>query len=222
MVQIPYFLPDGWSGGIENEPRSVSARPYVAAAGRLVGMKGFQKVIPLMRHLPEVDLRIAGTGPYEGRLRALARDLPNVHFEGLLCGEALARLFHGARAVVVPSLFPETFGYVVLEAFAVHTPVVVHRGGGAILETGVQSGGGLSYETDAELLHALRRVVHDSKLRQSLADAGLAMRRGAWSEHAHLEVYFSLLERCRARRRAATPHVRSTARSIARLTGFTQ
>ena len=38
-----------------------------------------------------------------------------MHFEGLLGGAALARLFRSARAVVVPSLFPETFGYVVLE-----------------------------------------------------------------------------------------------------------
>ena len=82
-----------------------------------------------MRYLPEVDLRIAGTGPIEQDLRELAADLPNVHFEGLLGGPALARLFRGARAVVVPSLFPETFGYVVLEAFAVGTPVVVHEAG---------------------------------------------------------------------------------------------
>ena len=69
-------------------------------------MKGFQRLIPIMRLLPEVDLRIAGTGPYEGYLRDLARDLPNVHFEGLLSGEQLRTLFHGARGVVVPSLFP--------------------------------------------------------------------------------------------------------------------
>ena len=121
-----------WSRGIEDEEPESGGRPYLAAAGRLVNMKGFQRLIPLMRYLPEADLRIAGTGPYEPVLRALAQDLPNVHFEGLLGGERLARLFRGARAVVVPSLFPETFGYVVLEAFAVGTPVVVHEGGGAI------------------------------------------------------------------------------------------
>ena len=92
-----------------------------------------------------------------------------MQFEGLLGGAALARLFRGARAVVVPSLFPETFGYVVLEAFAVRTPVVVHEGGGAIYETGVQSGGGLGYRTDIELLTAMRRMVHDPDLRD---DAG--------------------------------------------------
>ncbi len=206
LVHLPLFLPDDWSGGIEDEEPEPRARPYVAAAGRLVRMKGFQRVIPLMRYLPEVDLRIAGTGPYESKLRALAADLPNVHFEGILGRSALARLFHAARAVVVPSLFPETFGYVVLEAFAVRTPVVVHEGGGALVETGVQSGGGLGYQTDAELLTALRRIVHDDDLREELADRGYAQRTGDWSEAAHLDRYFNLVHAVRRGRAGATPH----------------
>src|SRR6202000_3159686 len=103
----------------------------------------------------------------------------NVKFEGLLGGPELARLFHGARAVVVPSLFPETFGYVVLEASAVRTPVIVHDGGGAIYETGVLSGGGLGYKTDGELLLAMRLLVHGLQLRDRLAHRGYPMWSGA-------------------------------------------
>jgi glycosyltransferase involved in cell wall biosynthesis len=171
-------------------------------------MKGFQRLIPMMRLLPEVDLRIAGTGPYEARLRALAQGLPNVRFEGLLAGPALARLFHGARAVVVPSLFPETFGYVVLEAFAVRTPVVVHLGGGALRETGVQSGGGLGYQTDGELLLALRRIVHDHDLREELAHRGYSLRTTDWSEAAHIDRYFELIQGIRTARPSGLPHAR--------------
>ena len=194
LVHLPYFLPDDWSAGIEDEEPEQVERPYVAAAGRLVRMKGFQELIPLMRYLPNIDLRIAGTGPYEATLRKLAQGLPNVHFEGLLGGPDLARLFHGARAVVVPSLFPETFGYVVLEAFAVRTPVVVHTGGGALKETGVQSGGGLGYSNQAELLQALRRIVHDEDLREELAHQGFSVRTGEWSETAHMDKYFTLIQ----------------------------
>ncbi|MEO6812024.1 MAG: glycosyltransferase family 4 protein [Isosphaeraceae bacterium] len=207
MVHLPYFLPDDWSEGIEDHPPAVSGgRPYLAAAGRLVAMKGFQRLIPIMKYLPEVDLRIAGTGPYEPTLRTLAAGLPNVRFEGLLSGQELARLFQGARAVVVPSLFPETFGYVVLEAFAVRTPVVVHKGGGALLETGVESGGGLGYSTDAELLIALRRIVHDEDLRDELADLGYTRRTGDWSEAAHIDRYLDLIRNVRSGRSATTPH----------------
>jgi len=211
LVHLPYFLPDDWSGGIENAPPERWNRPYLAAAGRLVKMKGFQRLIPMMRYLPEVDLRIAGTGPYAPTLRALARDLPNVRFEGLLGGRALARLFRSARAVVVPSLFPETFGYVVLEAFAMGTPVVVHEGGGALHETAVKSGGGLGYRSDVELLTALRRVVHDHELRNELASRGYAMRMGEWSESAHIARYFELVALARSARGGsplAGPHLR--------------
>ena len=113
-----------------------------------------------------------------------------MRFEGLLGGPALARLFRSARAVVVPSLFPETFGYVVLEAFAVGTPVVVHEGGGALYETGFLSGGGLAYRTDTELLTALRSMVHDHGLHDELAARGFAMRMGEWSETEHLDRLF--------------------------------
>jgi glycosyltransferase involved in cell wall biosynthesis len=202
LVHLPYFLPDGWARGIEDEEPERRDRPYLAAAGRLVKMKGFQRLIPMMRYLPEADLRIAGTGPFEADLRALARDLPNVHFEGLLGGAGLARLFHGARAVVVPSLFPETFGYVVLEAFAVRAPVVVNEEAGALLETGVQSGGGLGYVADIDLLTSLRRIIHDSDLRDELADRGFARRMGEWSEGQHLERYLGLIDQARASRPA--------------------
>jgi glycosyltransferase involved in cell wall biosynthesis len=211
LVHLPYFLPDDWSGGIENTPPERWHRPYLAAAGRLVKMKGFQQLIPLMRYLPEVDLRVAGTGPYAPALHALARDLPNVRFEGLLGGRALARLFRSARAVVAPSLFPETFGYVVLEAFAMGTPVVVNEDGGALHETGVRSGGGLGYRTEVELLTALRRVTHDQELRNELAARGYAMRRGEWSETAHIGRYLELIAEARAARGSsplAGPHMR--------------
>jgi glycosyltransferase involved in cell wall biosynthesis len=213
LVHGPYFLPDDWSGGIENvEPEKLS-RPYLAAAGRLVKMKGFQRLIPLMRYLPEVDLRIAGTGPHEPALRALARDLPNVHFEGLLGGRALARLFHGARAVVVPSLFPETFGYVVLEAFAVGTPVIVDEAGGALYETGVLSGGGLGYRSDIELLTAMRRIIYDHDLHDDLAARGFAMRIGEWSETEHIDHYLTLIAQARgARERTPFPRPHSLER----------
>ncbi len=216
MVHLPYFLPDEWSGGIENEMAEKRSRPYLAAAGRLVKMKGFQRLIPVMKYLPEVDLRIAGTGPIEDQLRALAAGMTNVHFEGLLGGESLARLFRGARAVVVPSLFPETFGYVVLEAFAVRTPVVVHRGGGAIYETGELSGGGLGYDSDGEMLVAMKRMVHDDPLRNELADAGYAMRHGAWSESSHIDAYLELIRGCRQSKTTSTPHARQKDRDAAR------
>src|SRR4029077_751601 len=102
--------------------------------------------VDAMRHLPGLDLRIAGTGRYEGELRRRAAGMPNVHFEGRLDADRVAALFRGARAVVVPSLVFETFGYVVLEAFAERTPVVV-RDLGALPELVDESCGGLVFRS---------------------------------------------------------------------------
>jgi hypothetical protein len=115
--------------------------------------------------------------------------------------------------VVVPSLFPETFGYVVLEAFAVGTPVIVDETGGALYETGVLSGGGLGYRTDIELLTAMRRIVHDLDLHDELAARGFAMRNGEWSEAEHIDHYLALIAQARGvRERTPFPRPHSLER----------
>jgi glycosyltransferase involved in cell wall biosynthesis len=199
MIHLPYFLPEDYAAGTA-DPTPRHDRPYVVAAGRLEEIKGFQDAIAAMRRLPGVDLRIAGSGRYEGRLRALAEGLDNVHFEGRLDASRLAALFRGARAVVVPSLVYETFGYVVLEAFAEGTPVVV-RNLGALPELVEESGGGLVFETGEELVQAIERLAFDESLRRSLGARGLAARQGVWSEARHLEQYLDLIDRRRRARR---------------------
>src|SRR5262249_27664918 len=82
---------------------------------------------------------------------------------------------------------------------------VVHLEGGALHETGVLSGGGLGYRTDAELLLALRRIVYDDDLRADLAHEGYTMRTGEWSEAAHLDRYFDLIENPQTASAAASP-----------------
>jgi glycosyltransferase involved in cell wall biosynthesis len=216
---LPYFLPDDWSGGVEDEPRTPRERPYLAAAGRLVRMKGFQSLIPIMARFPQIDLKIAGTGPFEADLRHIAAPFPNVEFTGLCDRKQLTKLFHNAEAVVVPSLFPETFGYVVSEAFAVRTPVIVHRGGGAIAETGELSGGGIGYDNPDQLETAILTMLHDRETRNSLAETGYARHREEWSESFHLNRYFDIIDESRrgfATRRnselSRAPHFSSIAR----------
>jgi hypothetical protein len=70
----------------------------------------------------------------------------------------------------------------------------------------VESGGGLGYQTDAELLTALRKIVHDDNLRGELAHRGYAMRTGDWSEAAHLDQYFGLLQSIRGAKTVSAPH----------------
>jgi glycosyltransferase involved in cell wall biosynthesis len=205
-VHLPYFLPPDYTG-LPEAPTRRHSRPYIAAAGRLEAIKGFQDAIDAMRSLPHIDLRIAGSGTYERALRQQAAGLPNVHFESRLDAARIAALFRGARAVVVPSLVYETFGYVVLEAFAEGTPVIV-RDLGALPELIAESQGGLIFDSTEGLIRAINLLVSDRDLRRRLGANGLAAREDVWSESYHLDRYFDLIEQCRRTRRgrADRPH----------------
>jgi glycosyltransferase involved in cell wall biosynthesis len=199
MVHLPYFLPDDYTG-LPDAPPPSFGRPYVAAAGRLEKIKGFQDVIEAIRRLPNLDLRIAGSGPFESELRRLADGATNVHFEGRLDSSGVAALFRGALAVAVPSLVYETFGYVVLEAFAEKTPVVV-RDLGALPELVAESGGGLVFRTTSELVEALEKLAGNDDLRIRLGCDGYFARQGLWSEAEHLDRYFALIQQKRRAKR---------------------
>jgi glycosyltransferase involved in cell wall biosynthesis len=199
MTHLPYFLPHDYTG-LPQVTAPDHPRPYVAAAGRLEEIKGFQDVVEAMRRLPNLDLRIAGSGGYEAELRARARGLENVHFEGRLDAAEVAALFRGARAVVVPSLVYETFGYVVLEAFAEATPVIV-RNLGALPELVEESQGGLVFDSQESLIAWLGRLATDDELRDSLGANGLRARHEIWSESKHLESYFEIIDEHRRARR---------------------
>ena len=199
MTHLPYFLPHDYTG-LPEAAVPDHRRPYVVAAGRLEEIKGFQDLIDAIRRLPNLDLRIAGSGQYEAALRARARGLENVHFEGRLDAAQVAALFRGARAVVVPSLVYETFGYVVLEAFAEGTPVIV-RNLGALPELVEESQGGLVFDSQESLIAWLGRLATDDELRDTLGGNGLRARRTIWSEAKHLESYLALIDEHRRSRR---------------------
>jgi glycosyltransferase involved in cell wall biosynthesis len=198
MEVLPYFLPD--------TPQSASdagscpwSRPYFFFAGRLERIKGLDDVIPVFRRFPEVDLVIAGEGEHAARLRALAADLPNVHFLGRLPPEALRAYYRHALACLVPSVCYETFGIVLIEAFREGTPVIA-RAIGPLPELIRQSGAGELFLTADELETVLRRFQHDSAHRQHLATNGLRAVADHWTESIVVPAYLDLVSRAALRR----------------------
>lgn len=125
----------------EGRARPDTQAPTAVAAGRFVRQKGFETLLAawprVLREVPEAQLRIAGTGPLEGRLRRLADDSDSVTFLGGLRHPALAREFAAADVFALPvrtrfaGLNPEGLGSVFLEAASAGLPVVVGRSGGA-------------------------------------------------------------------------------------------
>ena len=104
------------------------AGEFVLASGRLTEEKGFDTAIAAAR-AAGVPLVIAGAGPDQPRLRALAAGA-EVRFAGRLERDALAELRRRAAAVLVPSRWEEPCPYAVLEALAAGVPVLASDQGG--------------------------------------------------------------------------------------------
>jgi len=107
-----------------------AASPTFLYLGRLRRYKGVQHLVRAVALLRDreihVDLRIAGRGGYERRLRRLARRLgvgDRVHFEGFVSEESKAQLFGEAWANLFPSP-KEGWGITNLEAGACGTPSI--------------------------------------------------------------------------------------------------
>ena len=189
---LPYFIDRADEDWQHPGPRP-QERPYFLFVGRLEAIKGAQTLVDLWgRVSPSCDLLIVGSGTYEQALKAQAAGNPSIRFLGGRPAKELGTLYHHAVACVVPSLTFETFGIIIIEAFARKTPVVV-RDLGALPEVVEESGGGLRYRTDDELLDAISRLKTEPGLRAELGGRGYDAFVRLWSRDAHLRLYFDLI-----------------------------
>jgi len=191
IQHLPYFAPRAEQAEALREP-SPHPRPYFLFVGRLEKIKGVQTLLPVFRDYPHADLVIAGTGTYEAELRRQATAMANVVFPGALGQGQLNAFYRHAIAVLVPSICYEVFGIIILEGYRQRTPAIVRALGG-LEEVVEESQGGFAYRTPDELLRAMERLRTDAALRQQMGARGYRKYIERWSEEAHLELYFRVL-----------------------------
>ena len=166
--------------GIEpdGDPRPYSDPvPRLLCVGRLIPIKGhivlLRAFAEARRELPELRLDIAGRGPLEPALKALARELgiaDAITFLGHV--SPVQSAIERSAVVVVPSM-GEGFGMVALEAMERARPVIAAEIGG--LGELVRDGetGLLVPAGDAEpLREAIVRLAGDLPLARQMGDAG--------------------------------------------------
>jgi glycosyltransferase involved in cell wall biosynthesis len=115
--------------------RREAPREAVLFAGRLdeakgvrVMMDGWDRYRATAGATP-LHLVIAGSGPLEREVAAWASSRPSVEWLGQVDRERCFELMSGARAVLLPSAWEETFGLVVVEAMATGTaPIATSHG----------------------------------------------------------------------------------------------
>jgi glycosyltransferase involved in cell wall biosynthesis len=181
---VPYFPTVAAKTGSGHE-----GRRRVVFAGRIVTTKGVKTLVEAAREV-HAEFRICGDGWQLQAMRRLAsrkRVEDRVSFKGWLDPDGLAQEFADASVVAVPSLWPEPFGIVGIEAFAAGRPVVASATGGIgdWLEDGVS--GLLVAPGDAgALAAALSALLDDPQRQQLMGAAGKAMVAARFSAEHHL------------------------------------
>lgn len=139
--------------------------PVVLFAGRLSKEKGVFDIAEIYqqikRTLPNIKLVFAGVGPAEEALKEL---LPEAKFLGWVEKYQLQALYAGLDIKLFPSRF-DTFGNVILEAFAQNMPVIAYNSKGpkSIIQDNVN---GLLVEDKKEMADAVIKYYTDQALRQ--------------------------------------------------------
>ena len=99
---------------------------YVVFIGRIGEEKGLRTLIGAWKSLPDMPLKIVGDGPDMAKFRLLAQEtnLLNVEFLGYRPYPECMEILNEARFLVMPSVWYETFGLTIIEAFACAKPVI--------------------------------------------------------------------------------------------------
>ncbi len=122
------YPPDAAWRAAADEESAGGARAGALYVGGLLPWKGISLLMEAWRDIP-TPLRVAGAGPLQN-LVTQAEGHGVTHL-GLLDAEAIYREMRRASFLVFPSLCYETFGLVIIEAFAADLPVIAARLGAA-------------------------------------------------------------------------------------------
>lgn len=100
-------------------------RPFALFVGQRAGYKNFSALLRAMEHLPGLELRCVGGGPFsDSEFRGITPDvLRRIHHEGFVTDLDLNILYNQAACLVYPSSY-EGFGIPVVEAMRAGCPVV--------------------------------------------------------------------------------------------------
>ena len=149
---------------------------YVLSVGRLDAAKRIDMLIKAARFTDKkVRFLIAGRGPERENLERLAQNegvADRIEFLGFVNDDDLLKLYANARAVYFAP-FDEDYGYITLEAFFSHVPVITTKDAGGVLEFVRDGENGFVCDTEAEMIgNAINKIFADEKRVQDFGEAG--------------------------------------------------
>ncbi len=148
---------------------------YVLVVGRLESIKRPDLAIRALAHVaPPLRVVVVGEGPFRHAAEAAAAEAgvaDRVTFTGRTGGDELISLYADALGVVYAP-YDEDYGYVTLEAFLAHKPVISATDSGGTLEFVRDGENGFVCEPDPAAIGAAIQRLGDRKLAARMGDAG--------------------------------------------------
>lgn len=193
---IPHFIRQ------KAVPMPEGPRRDVLYAGRLTQEKGVFQLVRAWESLspPGRTLHLMGDGPLRGELKhyVTSRRISSVRLAGFVPHEEQGALRAACGLTVAPSLWEETFGMVVLEAWLHGTPVIVTPCGGLPELITHGRNGWIAREPAADALaQTLRTALEEEDRWGSMGADGRQLLASAYSPAAWLDSMGSLLEELR-------------------------
>ena len=181
ITVIPHFLE------VKEELPPYPKEGYALYIGRLSTEKGVDRLLLAWEQIQDCGrtLWIVGDGPERVALEEMARNkkLRNVRFTGFLEHVEMGQIWKNAACSIVPSVWKEPFGMVVLEAWAKGRPVVAHRIG-ALPEIITHDHDGLLVEADSaqQLSEAILKILLNSEASEAMGKVGFEKLKARYSK----------------------------------------
>lgn len=188
-----------------------SANPTVCVVGRLVPHKRVEHAIAaigaLRDELPELRLRIVGSGWWEEDLRKYAAESgvgDIVTFEGHVTEQRKHEVYAESWLMALPSM-KEGWGLVVGEAGSHGVPTVAYSSAGGTRESIVHERTGVLADDEAELTESIRLLLNDRQLLQRLGE-GARVRSRTFTWEASQESFAQVVDAVLSGRRVSIEH----------------
>lgn len=168
--------------------------------GQILRGKGIEVLLKAMIRLPvEISCTFCGGGHQLHKFNKMAKNLglaDRVNFVGRVESVKLEKLYAEAEMVIVPSITPETFGLVGLEAMSFAKPVVAANVGGISMWLQHNENGLLfSSGNSEELAQAIIKLHKEPELRENMGKKGQKILQEKFRPQQHLQKIIQLFHK---------------------------
>lgn len=184
---------------------------YAVYTGRLSQEKGIETLVRAWRDVRGLSLKILGDGPLRDRLIEAAKQAPeDIEFLGYCSQDRVLEIVGRAELQIVPSEWYEGMPMVVLEAYALGTPVVAARIGSleALVENG-RTGIKFSVGDANDLAEKVNTLWKDKSILSNMRHAARAVFEEQYMEESNYNslvgIYNNVLEEYKNRNQEVRP-----------------